>query len=197
MAVNTNVPQSGQSLGETQSVIQTNFSDISDRFDVNHIPYNNTGGGKHNFLQMPEQAVAPTTLANEAGFYSKEGTNPAESNIFFRGENNGFEYQLTHAVSASTTEFGTNTNYTGTQNGGWTFLPGGLILQYGRETTPVNNGTVTFPLVFPSGNAPFSITIGNERFQTFQISSTITSSGFEYTGGFSGSSVVNWIAIGN
>jgi len=198
MSYNPNIPGSGQSLGETQSGIQQNFADINTRFQVNHIAFNDSGGGKHKPIQIPE-ASAPSTAANEGAIYTKAGSNPSETNLFFRAESNGYEYQLTHAISASTTQFSTNTEYIANHYGGWCFLPGGLILQYGRRTSPGSNGTVTFPLVFPSGAAPFSIILTNER--TSSRSSSVNSVGitsvkFDYEMETGGSAALNWIAIG-
>lgn len=210
MTYTSDIPVSGDSLGGTRDRIRTNFQLISSVFAANHVTYNLTGAGKHKFLQMPEQAgsigqvgapLPPATASDEAGFYAKVGTNPAESNLVFRAENNGFEYQMTKAIAASTARFGNNTvAYVANNNGGWTFLPGGLLLQYGRHTSPGSSGTVTFPVVFPSGNAPFSIIVTNERdsARSANINNTgISSTGFNYFMETSGSIALNWVAIGN
>ena len=155
----SDIPVSGESLGSTRDRIRGNFQEIAAVEAINHIAFNAVGKGKHKFLQMPEQAAAPAVLANEAGFYSKVGANPAETNLFFRGENNGFEYQLTRAIAASTARFGNNTAYQANHEGGWSFLPGGLILQYGLRTNIGANSTatVTFPVAFTT--ACFSVMI--------------------------------------
>ena len=200
MTYTTAIPVSGDSLGGTRDRIRTNFQEIDSVVGVNHVAFNASGEGKHKFLQMPEQAAAPTTAANEGGFYAKVGTTPAESNLFFRGESDGFEYQLTKAIAASTARFANTTNYSGTLNGGWTFLPGGMIMQYGRKTSPGSSGSITFPITFPSGNAPFSIVVTNERTSARSAnidSAGISSTGFSYFLETSGSVAINWVAIGN
>ncbi len=142
MTYTANVPQSGQTLGFTRPIINSNFNRIFTVFQNNHVAFNESGEGKHKFLQMPEQSAAPTTLPDEGGLYTKVGTNPSETNLFFRAENSsggppgGYEYQLTKVISAQTALFATNGAYgtppaTFTQTGGWTFLPGNLLLQYG------------------------------------------------------------------
>lgn len=81
--------------------IRTNFSLIQDRFNENHVGINSgSGGGKHKFLQMPEQSAAPTTAANEAAVYTKQGPAPASTTeLYFRRESNGTEIQMTGAGS--------------------------------------------------------------------------------------------------
>ena len=212
MSYSLNVPQSGQTLGNTQGPILTNFAVLNTSNNVNHEAFNSANQGKHKFLQMPEQAgsigqvvppLPPTTAANEGGLYTKVGTNPAETNLVFRAESDGFEYQMTHVIAASTATFSTNTAYVANHTGGWTFLPGGLIMQYGRRSSVSgsSSGAITFPIPFPSGNAPFSITATLERTSGRPVSIdsavVITSTGFSYRLDSTGSVAIQWIAIGN
>lgn len=156
MTYTTNIPVTGDTLGGTRDRIRTNFQLINTVMAVNHVTFNESGAGKHKFLQMPEQVSAPTVSANEAGFYCKVGADPAESNLFFRAENNGFEYQLTRSKSINTAVFANNTGYVAGQVGGWTFLPGGMFLQYGRAVTGVG-GTLTVQLPTTYTNVVYSV----------------------------------------
>lgn len=166
---------SGDTLVESRNPIRINFEVIRDAFAVNHFGFNETNEGKHEFLQMPElqQVDIPNTAVNEVGFYAKVGTNPAESNLFFRAESNGFEYQLTKAVSGVNSEarFGTNTNYQvgpPSLNGGWTFLPGNMILQYGVTNVASSSDVViTFPIPFPNAIFSYSLTKFKSSTNTF------------------------------
>lgn len=194
MPYTDNIPQSGQTLGQTQANINTNFSIIRTVQKVNHEDFDNANEGKHKFLQMPEQGAGPTTAVNEAGFYSKPGTNPVETNLFFRAENSGFEYQLTKAVSASTASFGTST--------GWTFLPGGLLLQWGVANIPSGTGgTVVFPVAYT--NPAYSVQLTMDRSSTSSanyglfLNGTPTNTGFATNSGLAGSHDVFWMAIGS
>lgn len=189
-------PNSGGTLVGTRDTIRGNFEIIQNRFNDNHVDFND-GAGKHKFLQMPEQASAPTTAADEAGFYAKVGTNPAQANLFFRGESDGYEYQLTKAIQAETATFGATDN-------GWTMLPGGLLMQYGIVTNPGTSGTVTFPFAYPSGNAPWSIFLQLRHASAGNESATVkqdvlpTSTNFQYRTTSSGASTrMYWMAIGN
>jgi len=157
MTYTPNIPVTGDSLGGTRDRIRANFQEIATVEAVNHVAFNSAGEGKHKFLQMPEQPSAPTTAVDEGGFYSKVGTSPAETNLFFRGENSGFEYQMTHVDSSLTASFSTSA---GVNDSGWSFLPGGLLIQYGKRSIAAAGTatTITYPKAFTV--APYSITMG-------------------------------------
>ncbi len=210
MTFTTNIPVTSDSLGGTRDRIRTNFVQIAAVEAVNHVAFNALGEGKHKFLQMPETTASgsgiPATAANEGGVYVDVGTSPAQSNLFFRGESNGFSYQLTRAISASTGRFGNNTAYAANHTGGWTFLAGnatdgGLIIQYGARTSPGSSGTITFPVAFTTGY--YSITIGVSRnnsssTQNVYIDNSVAPSlsSFSYDSTSSGNDPIYWMAIG-
>lgn len=206
----TLLPNSGQSLGQTRAAIRTNFQLIQTAQDTNHVALGVAGQGKHKFLQMPEQGSAPTTAVNEGGFYSKAGANPIETNLFFRAENDGYEYQLTKSISASTALFSTNAAYgvapAGTIIiGGWTFLPGGIIMQYGLVTglvassTP-SSRTIPFPVNFTG--TPYTVQLQVRRNDASGARASIsrtsppTNSGFTYDLESSTCDGFYWTAIG-
>ncbi len=177
----TLLPNSGETLGGTRNDIRTNFVLIQTAFAVNHIGYGLTGQGKHSFVQMPEIAIPatpPTTLANEAALFTDVGAGPAETNFFIRGEANGGSYQLTRLDQANFATFGTNTAYIIGTIGGWTFLPGGLILNYG--ITAILSGTTAITFAKPYTSFPqFSgsaiadgLTVGTPNLKIVQFSST-------------------------
>lgn len=192
-------PADGDSPSIAPGQLRANFDVIKDIVEKDHqwddTPVTNSG--KHTKVRMPEQSAIPSGLTtNEGTLYTKESSSKTE--LYWSSENDGDEYQMTVSITGSFSRLGTNTNYTGNNNGGWTFLPGGLILQYGRLTTPGSSGAVTFPLIFPSGNAPFSIVITNERGSARASGyNNASSTGFSYFLETSGSTAINWIAIGN
>lgn len=167
MTYTNSIPIAGESLGSTRDRVRGNFEEIAAVEAINHIAFNAVGKGKHKYLQMPEVTASgvgvPVTLPNEGGLYVDVGPNPAQANLFFRAENNGFNYQLTKTIAASSALFGVNiNNYNAVGvnfTGGWTFLPGGLLLQYGLAINLPANGTktVTFPVAFTT--ACFSISL--------------------------------------
>lgn len=189
-------------LGNSKNQIRNNFQIIQDDFAVNHVAFGESGEGKHIFVQLPERdgttTPYPSTASNEGALYTKEGTNPAETNLYFRGESDGYEYQMTHAYSAQTGTFATSPN-------GWTFLPGGLILQWGSKTNPSTSGTI----IFATSNFTFPNSIIQIQLQLYHNSSgnesaTVkgdvppTTSEFQYrTTASSANTILKWWALGN
>lgn len=143
MTYTPDIPVIGDSLGGTRDRIRENFQVIKTYEAVNHVGIGETGAGKHKFLQMPETnlqtpSTPPATSANEGALYTRLGTNPAETNLWFRAESSGFTYQLTRVDSSKTGSFRTST--------GWTFLPGNMIMQWG---TAPGSSSSSIPVVFP------------------------------------------------
>lgn len=161
------IPAAGDDPSVSQGQIQSNFSTLAIDFAVNHVGYG-TGPaeGKHKFVEMPARAVVPAgVLAGEGTVYTKSVSGITQ--LFYTPDASGNEYQLTNSKSANFARFGTNTNYQTTTPslwGGWTYLPGGLIMQYGSYGlfgTPLSgglasNGTITFPTPFI--NPAYSVT---------------------------------------
>ena len=208
MSYTPSVPNSGDSLGSTRSTINTNFQQIDVVNSVNHEAFGTADKGKHKFLQMPErlQAEIPTTAVNEGGLYVKVGTGPAEASLFYRGESNGNEYRLTVTDNSNFTTFATNTEYQAgppSLKGGWTFLPGGLLLQYGIVTSANGYSTQTavlFPRAFSI--APYSVTTSMIRSGTnsadviFIVPNSLTSIDFDVLNTSSAQREFTWMAIG-
>lgn len=189
----TLLPNSGQSLGQTRSSIRTNFQLIQSAQDTNHVALGTVGAGKHKFVQMPEQGSAPTTAVNEGALYTKVGTSPAETQLFYRAENSGFEYRLTRPDSSNTASFAVNTN-------GWTFLPGGLILQYGTVATPGTSGTITFPKAFTTTFLSIQFTVKRDTASsgvaTYAVTQATPLSTADYKISNSGATTLFWWALG-
>ena len=133
MTFTPNIPTTGQSLGNTRDAIRNNFTNYNDVISVNHYAPNLAEQGKHKFIQMPEVAAPPATLPNEIGLYPKDVGGDAR--LFLRQENNGTEIQ----ISGADPLIGTS---------GYTFLPGGITLQWGSEVKNGSTGTLTFPVAF-------------------------------------------------
>lgn len=129
MALNQ-VPQPGQNLLQTRDDIRNNWVTIDNGFKVNHVELGTAGAGKHNFLQMPEQTVAPVTLANEAGLYAAVGVYVTNSQLVFRQENNGPSIAFTEGLNAAAN--------------GWSRLPSGLLIKWGTANwVHTSNTTAT------------------------------------------------------
>jgi len=187
-------PQSkGSTLVGTRDQIRANFEIIRDDFAINHVAYDETGEGKHKFMQMPESGAdfdnndsAPSTAANEGALYTKEAD--SVTNLFFRQESDGAEIQLTSSQGATNA------------NPGTTFLPGGLLMQFGSFTGASKaDTTVTFNV--PFGTAPYSVVVtmnreGSNNVDTF-YAHTLTTTNFQARNTSSSNRIGYYIAIGS
>lgn len=132
------VPNAGQSLGQTRDAIRENFSTLQTAFNTDHVDLDSSGQGHHAKVDFPE-GTAPTVAADHVVMYAKD-TN-SRPTIWMRQENNGTEIQLTGPDPTIATN-------------GKTFLPGGLLFQWGT-TTVANGGTITFTTAF--SGTPYSV----------------------------------------
>ncbi len=127
MTFTGSIPQTGQSLGQTRDNIRDNFTNYNDTMSVNHVPPNGAGGypqGKHTFAEFVVQAQSPPTTTAEVALYSRSlGIPNGTPQLFLQKEN-----QLVNTADIQMSRLDT-----GVLNAvnGWTFLPGGLIYQWG------------------------------------------------------------------
>lgn len=198
MTFTPNMPVSGQTLGDTRDLVNGNFAAINNTISVNHVAMNSSGAGKHKFVEMPNQATIPVGLAASEGTVYCKAANGA-SQLFFTPGTSGNEYQLTRTNAANFAKFATNTAYVANHTGGWTFLPGGLLFQYGLRSSPGSSGAITFPVAF--GSAPYLITVS--LYRTSGDHNVVINSGtppttttFNYICDTGGSAGVYWTAIG-
>lgn len=193
MTYTSNIPQSGETLGSTRARINTNFQEIATVEAVNHIAFNDGDAGKHKFLQMPVQA-APTTAASEGGVFVKDDANMI-AQLYYKGESEGSSYQLTTATDGADAAIGT----IGASNG-WSFLPGGVLIQWGSDTAPAGtSGFFTYPRAF--GATPYSLQVSLVRTSSSSSSydlliSTLDATQFKTNSGFSNPHTFYWMAIG-
>lgn len=199
-----NIPTGLINLDVDYQNIRNNFTQLNTSFGLNHIQFSvGPNNGKHTFVEMVNSSTIPAGLTSSEGtMYTKllSGT----SQLFYTPDNSGNEFQLTNVSSVQFARFGTNTNYTGTQSGGWTFLPGGLIMQYGSIITTPNGGTatITFPKPFLSQvyniQLSFNRTDPSSVVQTVRVSnfSSASLSSFNFYSGSNNNTPVFWTAIG-
>jgi hypothetical protein len=148
---------------------------------------------------MPEAtasgALIPGTNPDEAALYTDPGDNPAEANLWIRGENNGNNYQLTTLNNTNWNRFGKDS---ATNPNGWTFLPGGLILQWGVIINPVGAGQV----ILSDSNFDFPSTMINVFLNfdsnnlTYSRAHIIDNTRFSYQISTYGVGNLYWIAMG-
>lgn len=206
MPYQQNKPAANDQLNDSQGDIQGNFLEIFNWVAVNHGQFDTANVGKHTQVTLPYAAVLTPPAANEAVIYSAispyssliAGNNGA---LFWKSQNNTATIPLTvgyftpPALPADAVE-------------GFTFLPSGLLIKFGRVaartglsqmiTYPLAPGTTPAFTAFPFMVMvfPFSIA-GNPRIvnvNTFNTT-TITVSIYD-TNGAPATSSLFYIAIG-
>jgi hypothetical protein len=168
-----NIPTGTVQLLQDYLNLQANFQQLDIAYGVNHVPFSDTSGvppggisGVHKFVQMPNQAT-PSIQSAQGAIYTK--TLNGQSQLVYTSDTGNNDYQLTRSMDASIAKFATATNYDGahaTLKGGWTFLPGGILFQYGILPSPTNGAVITFPVAYSSAANVFSITLGDVRSDT-------------------------------
>lgn len=130
MSYNPNIPQSSDIPSQSQGEMLTNFQQLNTVFDVDHVPFNDSttaNRGKHDKSTYIELSANPATAADEMALYSK--ASGGNTRLFMRQEGSGTVIQLSGKDPSS-------------GNTGTTFLPGGLILAWGRLTAVSGVGNV-------------------------------------------------------
>lgn len=218
MTFTSNIPTISQSLSVSRPLIENNFTNYKTNMEINHAGVNSATKGKHTLIQMPTvQAASPGTAAGEMAFYTK--TVAGEPQLFMQTENvaaAGTDIQMTKALTASLSQLGAFANYGaqppgGNQSGGYTFLPGGMLLQYGFYTdnllgiAATGSVEVEFPITFPTASfavygsfrALSLISFGPSGLSAVpKIGSTTTIFNLIWSGG-SGATGIYWWALGN
>jgi len=200
-----NIPFSTHNPSDDQPLMLQNTNSEFGIWQIDHFGFKDANGGLHKQVRMPQEAL-PTVGVGFGGLYVNAAPNLSsinKSNLFYTPDNSGIAYQLTRTDTPNSATFGTNTNYPSViidanQVGGWTFLPGGLILQYGTMLATSNETEIAFPVPFPS--AVFSLSAILNQIGGSTISwgyRTLTTAGFKFT---ASSNIVNtrfyWSAIG-
>lgn len=158
MTFQPNIPLATDLISSSQDDIKQNFQALNTSWDVNHVGFNSVGAGKHNFVEMPNQTTpGPAGAAGQFVIYSLDDS--GQSELWYRRNNEATEYQLTGKNPSITTAGNTF---------GYTFLPGGLLIQWKICSTNdtgafgKNDGAaITFPIAFSS--SPYSIQLTAER----------------------------------
>lgn len=139
-------PPDGSTLGETKTTIRNNLDGTFQTLSVDHINNNGDPGAKpagyHNVIHVVPQGSNPAAVAGYGQLFSKTITSGANDQALFWETGGGLIQQLTVNITPSASA------------NGYTFLPGGLIMQWGFRSGAFSGGSatgsVTFPLAFPT-----------------------------------------------
>lgn len=191
MTFNPNIPRATDLLINSQGDLLANNTNLNTIFSKNHIPLNvATNAGKHTFVELVNSAALPAGLAtNEGTLYVK--TVDSRRELFYTNDNSGNEWQLTSLSNSNFATFGADP--------GWTFLPGGMLMQWGTSTKSTD-GTVSFSRSFGTCYAVQCTILENNSNRHFIQVKTIGSSSFKVasrdSSGNDESNTFTWIAIG-
>jgi hypothetical protein len=209
MTYQPGIPTGSVPLNQDYLNLQANFTQINDQFEVDHVPLTSTSGtppnGYHEAIHLVPVSTPTSNPPNNQpinGYTAttgygqvfdatiNDGINVDQALFFLTGGNRLM--QLTRnfvPVSASR---------------GYTFLPGGLILQWGVINSPGISGTVTFSssggIAFPSNIFNVQITQrrdGSNSTQGMYVNGNPTRTQFSYNGSTSTDDAIFWTAIGN
>jgi hypothetical protein len=206
-AYNPIIPQPSDDLSFSQPQILNNFGAIQSLIDVNHYDFTgdilatgfNTNAGKHFFVEMPQVTTAPTTLANEVGFYCQADPITGNPAMFLAKKSSSAgsnAYSFSEFVATPWVTPGAF---------GWTRLASGMLIKFGT-----NNGaagpTISIPLN-GSGLGPDFVSVYTALITASTFGSSATPNFPAAFAGFSGTFNLNvytnlvigfnWLVIGS
>jgi hypothetical protein len=201
---NLNIPAGPDNPSADRPLMTENTNSISGIIAVDHVGFDLNNGGYHTVIHsIPfsttgtnppknQPVVSPAATAGFGQIFTaqiNDGINPDEALYFESG-------------GGRVTQFTRNFTPTNAANGS-TFLPGGLILNWGQ--IPASSSS-TYPALFiqPFTVLPYSIVITGQRAgsdpgssNAWVINSSVTTNGFQIFNDGAHNFGWNWIAIGN
>lgn len=189
MAYQPNIPTGSVPLNQDFLNIQGNFSSLNTQFNEDHVPLTSTSGtppnGYHKAIHLVPQAP-PAAVAGYGELYARnlnDGSAVGEQ----------LWYQFVNG-SAVTINFPITRNFQPSiASPGYTFLPGGLIFQWGSSVSD-GSGNIPFPLTFPVASFTPVVTFAPASGPVVTLISSVTAAGFTINRANVG---VTWMAIGN
>lgn len=189
MPYNTTIPATGHSGAQDYQGMQQNFSQIQTSFSVDHEPLASGGGidGKHKKVSLQIEGSDPGSTSSEMVLYSK--TSSGSSELFLQRDSVATAIQLTKGTVNITGNSATPPSK------GHSFLPGGLLIQWGSLTATSGGTAFTFDVSFTS---IFALVGGLQAAgaQASVFGSVSTSGAIAYNAVGGGSQTMNYIAIG-
>jgi len=125
MSYTPNCPVSGQTLGNSRPIINSNFMTIQSVYDENHVDFNDANAGAHTHVDLLAQTMNPNPLATLVSHYSKALSGVTEW-YFQREQTAGPTDGMVIQMSSGNPVVGASF-----PSSGQTFLPGGLQLKWG------------------------------------------------------------------
>lgn len=198
---NQNFPNPPDNPSDDVGGMQVNSQSTFGIIAEDHFGFGVNNGGLHQKARLVNQLGIPSGTASGMGtIYTKTvatSSTTNESTLFYNPDASLNEYQLSRTIAPKGASFGKNNIYSSVFTGGWTFLPGGMILQYGQ--TPVLTSGSQVPFIVQYTNNVFSVTailLDTNSGKVVQLSNFLTASftvNFNPTGS---GEAISWMAIG-
>lgn len=208
------IPATNNDPSDDQPDMAINTNSTDSLIAQDHFSFGVSNGGLHkqctigNRTRLPLLPNPPTGVNQFATLYCNDTVSTGasvENGLWLKQGTAAEVYQLTRTIAASNALFGVRTqNYNGVGAnffGGWTFLPGGLLMQYGEVNVASTNLAIPFPVTF--NLTPFSIQVTglyNLDSRTFFWVKTRSTSQFttavKDSSGNNTTAGLTWIAIG-
>jgi hypothetical protein len=191
MPFNPNIPQATDRLAKSQQDLLQNNQQLNTSFGINHYAFSDltANNGMHKQCQLVELSN-PAPVSGTDSVYCAVAGSPSLGELFYVRGGGGTPIQMTSG----------NILNNGATEIGYTFLPGGLLLQWGK-IAPAST-TVNFPTAFSA--APYNIQLSavasqgsGARIILSLFSKTSTNFVYQITqAGTVTTALVLWMAIG-
>lgn len=160
MPYQANIPQAADQISNSQADILGNFQEINTYVAVDHQGFGVVDAGKHKHARFP-QAVAPAAVgATEVGIYAAALGGAPELYI----NKTATQVPFTKSVQAGA---------------GYTYLPSGIIMQWGTVNASHGGTAAAFAIAFPTACVNVHVTgIENGGVQDFVSVDTVGAAGF-------------------
>ncbi len=195
MAYQPGVPTGTVPLNQDYLNLQENFTQINNQFLIDHVPLTSTSGippnGYHKAIHLVQQA-APVAVADVGEIWCTTANDGYSSDtLFFQKTGLNLNTQLSR-----------NFQPTVAGGNGYTFIPGGLVYQYGSSSAVTNSSstTITFPIKFTANVFSIQLTAVTNDNSTIRLSLLNSPTLTQFTTTQTSSShFINlyWVAIGN
>lgn len=181
---NLNIPAANNNPSQDQPKMQTNTNAINTLISLDHFTFADSQAGRHKQVTLTNEA-APGLNGGNGVLYGN--LQAGQSWPFWQNALGSFQLATLPVISATQ---------------GSAVIPGGLILKWGKITSPGSSGTLIYTTPFPSGNPPLTIQLTLERSSgnqtvTVDDSPAPTPAAFDYLASSGGSAFLYWFAIGN
>jgi hypothetical protein len=129
-----NIPLPGDLPSQSQDQILQNFQTLNTAFAQDHLAYNNPAQGQHKQITFPVGPVTGQPFSYLVGQIGLQNLNQAPTSVP--------DIWLTRGTAAAFPMTGFTVGGTNAGNG-WTYLPSGILMAWGRSTTGAGSDHVT------------------------------------------------------